>query len=64
MANDPTARHAQKAVAASGMTRTITIDDNEPVRISEDTLRTIMSLLEIQYSPSHGAYFATVKARP
>jgi hypothetical protein len=61
MANDPTARRAEKSAAASAMTHTITINDTEPVRISRTTAEKIMSLLDIQYSPIQGTFFATLK---
>ncbi|MCC2032185.1 hypothetical protein [Microbacterium allomyrinae] len=62
MVNDPTARRAEKSVAAAAMTDTIAINGGEPLRVSRATSKAITSQLDIQYSPSAGEYFATLKA--
>jgi hypothetical protein len=62
MPKDPTARNAEKSVTAAGMTDTISINGGEPVRISRNTAKAIVTdVLDIQYSPSTGEYFATLK---
>lgn len=58
---NPTARLAEKATAAHGLTDTVSINGQDPIKISRDTARAIVDLLDIQYSPSTGELFATIK---
>lgn len=57
---DPTARRAEKSVGLSGLAFTISLNGAEPVRVSKETLKLITGLLDIQYSPKEGEFFATL----
>lgn len=61
MPKDPTAYNATKRSISSNMTSTISINGSESLKITEATARIIFGLLDVQYSPSTGEYFATLK---